>query len=517
MTDSKDTNALERENAFLRQELELFRGVFSVMKEDLNVKNEQIEHIYNSLKVSMTRKAQEQEANEKSLQKKLSHLECVLRAKDVSYARVQKDLQRAHNQLQMHFQSTKAPFLWCADELAFKIFSYLDVGSVYSVLSVQRAWYDMVMLDDFWEAMYARRWCERLVLPKLGDADAASPDGERPEVNDGKNNSNRWLQSYKERHVLERNWTTGKAVITTLCGHNGTVTCLEFDEDRLISGSDDGSLMLWTLAPLSEDVLMPTSLLAQQHHRQTRTVQKLHSFYGHGGPVWALHMHGNTLMSGSYDKTIKLWNLQTGSCFSTLRAHTGWVSSLDASDARIASGSWDSSVNIWDLETGELVTTFFDEPANPIYCLKWEKNSNAIVTGCRRRGIQVWDAAEGRCIQTFAGHSRGNQVNGLQATDRLVLSGGSDATIKIWDRRENTCASTLAGHTGAVMCVDMRENFIISGSYDTTIKLWDMRRPSACVQSIEGHSSAVFALQMDHGKIISGSADTTLKIFNFLH
>lgn len=51
-------------------------------------------------------------------------------------------------------------------------------------------------------------------------------------------------------------------------------------------------------------------MLMQQHHRQRKSVVKLHSFFGHGGPVWALHYRDSTLVSGSYDKTVKIWDLQ---------------------------------------------------------------------------------------------------------------------------------------------------------------------------------------------------------------
>ncbi|KAH9121340.1 hypothetical protein LEN26_010730 [Aphanomyces euteiches] len=495
--DTKES--LERENAYLRQELDLFRGVLSVMQEDLNVKNEQIEHIFSRLRASLEN--QEQQASKRELQTRVDHLECVLRATDEKYARVQKDLLRAKCQL---YRQSQAPFTWCADDVTVKIFAFLDVISLHAVLLVNHSWHDMVMTDMFWETMYFRRWSQRVCLSQTNET-AIQPN----------NQDHRWVETYKERHILEHNWSSGKAVITTLSGHNGTVMCLQFEDDSLVSGSDDGSLMLWSLAPRSDDSSQPINLLAQQHHRQTRAVQKLYSFYGHGGPVWALRIHGNTLISGSYDKTVKLWSLQSGQCVGTLRAHTGWVSSLDACGSRIASGSWDSTVHIWNADNGDLVTTLNDEPANPIYCLKWEQTCNVIATGCRRRGIQVWDAIQGRCIQTFLGHSRGNQVNGLQAKGNLLVSGGSDSTVKVWDRRDSTCASTLEGHTGAVMSVDLHDNWIVSGSYDRTIKLWDIRRPKSCVQSVEGHASAVFALQIDLVKIISGSADTTIKIFSF--
>ncbi len=68
----------------------------------------------------------------------------------------------------------------------------------------------------------------------------------------------------------------------------------------------------------------PTSGIAlmQQHHKQTREVSKVRAFHGHGGPIWALHQEHSQLLSGSYDKTIKLWDLGTGRCLRSLRGHT---------------------------------------------------------------------------------------------------------------------------------------------------------------------------------------------------
>ncbi|KDO34629.1 hypothetical protein SPRG_00692 [Saprolegnia parasitica CBS 223.65] len=507
---------LRRENDHLLQEVELYRGVISVMKEDLNVKAEQIEHIYKSLKASMVHKAQTLEANQKVLQDKVSHLECVLRAKDISFARCRKHLEEATARLQQHDLPSQHQSIWLIDDVAHRIFGYLDSASLCAAAAVQRSWFTLIMVDSVWEALYWRQWLT-LLRPQ-------------PPPLENQTSDHAWLDLYRDRYLLDRNWRLGKAVITTLCGHTGTVTCLQFDDMQLISGSDDGSLMLWSLAAsrsnadtdptgLDRVSALPPSMLAQQHHRQTRTVHKLHSFYGHGGPVWALHMYGNhTLVSGSYDKTVKLWNLQTGSCVRTLRAHTGWVSSLDMHAGKIASGSWDSCINLWDADSGELLRTLLDVPANPIYCLKWEPQTNAIVAGCRSHGIQVYDVESGQCTQTFTGHVRGNQVNGIKADATTVLSGGSDATVKLWDRRDSSCTHTLHGHSGAVMCVEqIGDHTVVSGSYDMTIKCWDVRQFAAPVTSVQGHSSAVFALQADATKIISGSADTTVKIFNFHH
>lgn len=84
--------------------------------------------------------------------------------------------------------------------------------------------------------------------------------------------------------------------------------------------------------------------------------EKMRAFHGHGGPVWclALDEHRNRLVSGSYDRTVKVWDLQNGSCLRTLRGHAGWVSCVGivggdhphAANSSIVSGSWDATIKV---------------------------------------------------------------------------------------------------------------------------------------------------------------------------
>ena len=80
---------------------------------------------------------------------------------------------------------------------------------------------------------------------------------------------------------------------------------------------------------------------------------------GHTDAVRSLAFLGEgRLASGSNDKTIKIWNTETGGCVRTLAGHTGAVRSLASlGDGRLASGSYDKTIKIWNIETGDCVRT----------------------------------------------------------------------------------------------------------------------------------------------------------------
>jgi WD40 repeat protein len=88
--------------------------------------------------------------------------------------------------------------------------------------------------------------------------------------------------------------------------------------------------------------------ITQQHHKNTKMTHRMQSFVGHGGPVWCLDFNGDTLVSGSYDKTIKVWSIKSSNYLATLRGHTSWVScvSLKKDNTKLLSGGWDANVKV---------------------------------------------------------------------------------------------------------------------------------------------------------------------------
>ncbi len=369
---------------------------------------------------------------------------------------------------------------------------------------------------------------------------------------------------FVREYLREKKWRRGKSQLTTLSGHTGTVTCVSLNDTRVISGGDDGCLILWSLVDARRrrsvvDAASPTSppgsplapgpeavaaagaapgagggsagaglgppalspiahaapVLMQQHHKQTREVSKLRSYYGHGGPVWCLDEHQDVLCSGSYDCTIKLWDLESGRCQTTLRGHDGWVSCLSLRGDRMVSGSWDATLRVWDLGVGVARASFGSGYAgDAVHCLKWAPGAPLVAVGTRRADVCVWDLNRCKVVQAFSGHTK--QVYALNYDAHSLVSASGDGLSKVWDVRTSTCCTTLVGHTSAVMAVQADGYRVVSAGNDKTILVWDTRRPVAPVRSLNVHSAAVFCLAMDDTRIVSGSADGTLKISTFL-
>jgi WD40 repeat protein len=70
-----------------------------------------------------------------------------------------------------------------------------------------------------------------------------------------------------------------------------------------------------------------------------------------------LQFDKNKIMSGSNDRTIKLWDVNTGQCLHTLKGHTDWVRCLKFDDSKMASGGFDETIKLWDMHTGKCLTT----------------------------------------------------------------------------------------------------------------------------------------------------------------
>eukprot|EP00455_Lapot_gusevi_P012988 TRINITY_DN1625_c0_g2_i1.p1 TRINITY_DN1625_c0_g2~~TRINITY_DN1625_c0_g2_i1.p1 ORF type:complete len:503 (+),score=102.86 TRINITY_DN1625_c0_g2_i1:93-1601(+) len=478
-------SSLQTQNEALKGEVErqqavidLLQAVLKIVKTDLNLKNEQFESLYSNL-----------------------NLNPVWHEAELRISRVgeEKEVKEPCRESVEIVPSSDQPnfFLLLPRDVFFLIFGLLDPFTLCAAGGVSREWHQRAKSHNLWKTLLFRNF----------SAPRGKQLNQRLEAMGGD-----WKSMYAERHEVAQNWKEGKPLVAALSGHSGTITSLGFDDNRLISGSDDGSLILWQINPPA-----PRSFqLMQQHHRQSRAIQRVHAFQGHGGPVWSLAFENNLLVSGSYDKTIKVWNIRTGNCVNTLRGHTGWVSSLQLFGNHIISGSWDSTLKIWSLSddhTGNCRQSLLGNAGDVIHCLKWDVDSGKVATGCRHLAVQMWDLSRGALVSSFMGHTK--QVYCVQFDQQRVVSGSGDHTIKVWDARSAHCVQTLAQHTNPVMTLQYDNEYkLVSGSYDKTLRVWDMRT-GGCISTLEGHSSAVFSLQFDHDRIISGSADRCIRIWNY--
>ena len=246
----------------------------------------------------------------------------------------------------------------------------------------------------------------------------------------------------------------------------------------------------------------------------------LKTLEGHSGYVYsvAYSPDGTKIISGSYDKTIKIWNANTGECLKTLEGHSYFVNSVAYSPdgTKIISGSGDGTIKIWNANTGKCLKTLNGHKYS-VESVAYSPDGRKIIGGSRDKTIKIWNANIGRYLQILEGHSDDVNSVAYSPDGRKIISGSDDNTIKIWNANTGKCLKTLRGHADYVYSVAYSPDGtkIISGSADKTIKIWDANT-GQCLKTLKGHSWAVrsVAFSPDGTKIISGSQDYTIKIWD---
>ena len=131
--------------------------------------------------------------------------------------------------------------------------------------------------------------------------------------------------------------------------------------------------------------------------------------------------------------------------------------------------------------------------------------------------LKLWDAATGRLIRTFAGHSEAVNSVAFSPDSAHLLSGSQDRTLKLWDPTSGRVIRTFEGHSGSVSYVAFSPDGtrVLSGSSDKTLKLWDAAS-GHLIRTFEGHREwiASVGFSPDGTRLISGSFDRTLKLWD---
>eukprot|EP00494_Astrolonche_serrata_P033755 UN34024 len=338
--------------------------------------------------------------------------------------------------------------------ISSKLCGFLTSKDLGALAGANKHWNKLINKQSIWRTQYKQRWAQQDKHTFF--------------------NSNKikgWYEAYRKRNNVEMNWSQGKGTMISLSGHSGSITALQFDKKILLTASDDGSIQKWGLHNHEK-----SKILMQQHHKQANNIPcKTATFHGHAGPVWCINFQGSLVASGSYDKCIKIWHMNTQNCLLTLRGHEEWVSTVSLNGLHLLSGSWDSSLRIWkintNLKSASCRSVLRTTHGNSIHCAKWNpKNENIVAAACRHNAVQLWDVEKETMVKTFMGHTK--QVYTLQMEANTILSGGGDHRIKMWDQRTGDCVHTFNGHTGSVMTLQHDNNKIVSGGYDKACRIW---------------------------------------------
>ncbi|GMT05136.1 hypothetical protein PENTCL1PPCAC_27310, partial [Pristionchus entomophagus] len=302
---------------------------------------------------------------------------------------------------------------------------------------------------------------------------------------------------------IDNNWRTGTYTLKRInCRSENSkgVYCLQYDDDKIVSGLRDNTIKVWD--------------------RETLECRK--TLTGHTGSVLCLQYDEQVIISGSSDATVRVWNVLTGECLNTLIHHCEAVLHLRFHNGIMVTCSKDRSIAVWTMVSPKEINLRRVLLGHRAAVNVVDFDNTFIVSASGDRTIKVWSADSCEYIRTLSGHKRG--IACLQYRDRLVVSGSSDNTIRLWNILCGACLRVLEGHEELVRCIRFDSKRIVSGAYDGKIKVWDLQAAmdprslpgTLCLATLTQHTGRVFRLQFDDFQIVSSSHDDTILIWDFL-
>lgn len=371
-------------------------------------------------------------------------------------------------------------------EIARRITSYLDAFSLCHASSVCKKWKSIIDADHC-------SW-KRLILQdgySLEDPlDASFQTASLKHL-------------YGRHHTLKQNWRKGRAVERSFRGHNKfVVTCLQFDNDKIVSGADDSHVNIYS----------------------TTTGKKRMTLEGHEGGVWALQYIGNTLVTGSTDRRVRVWDMETGKCTHIFTGHTSTIRCLlitkpttEGDQPMIITGSRDATLRVWRLpdpkdQQGHFYGTNSDSNPYFMHSLVGHRQSvraiaahgKTLVSGSYDNTVRVWDIETGRMLHLMEGHTQKVYSVVIDAERNRCMSGSMDSSVRIWDLGTGECIKKLEGHTVLVGLLGLSHQYLVSAAADSILRVWSPET-GVCHHALSGHGNSITCFQHDNFKIISGS------------
>ncbi|KAL2262373.1 hypothetical protein VTK26DRAFT_1556 [Humicola hyalothermophila] len=328
--------------------------------------------------------------------------------------------------------------------------------------------------------------------------------------------TNNWKDIYRVKTELDRRWKEGKARPVYLNGHTDSIYCLQFDEFKIITGSRDRTIRVWDLHTFACKLIIGPPEVVNDCSMSLL-------YDEHGRPV-----HYATLpdldpqpaIPGQPRGLVRAHH-SVPALYCPPMHHKASILCLQYDDRILVTGSSDATCIVYDLTPGQKDS---DEPSyRPIRRLRHHSaavldlvfDDSHIVTCSKDISICVWDRATGALLRQLRGHS--GPVNAVQMRGNTIVSCSGDFRVKLWNVDTGKNIREFLGHSKGLACSQFSEDgrYIASAGNDRVIRIWDANT-GECVREMKAHENLVRSLHVDSvsGRLVSGSYDSDIKVWD---
>jgi pleiotropic regulator 1 len=231
---------------------------------------------------------------------------------------------------------------------------------------------------------------------------------------------------------------------------------------------------------------------------------------GHLGWVRALAVEPDNkwFASGAGDRTIKIWDMATGSLRLTLTGHISTVRGLAVSPRHpyLFSCGEDKMVKCWDLEQNKVIRHYHGHLSG-VYTLALHPTLDVLVTGGRDGVARVWDMRTRSNIHVLSGHTGTVADLKCQEADPQVITASLDSTVRLWDLAAGKTMGVLTHHKKGVRALATHPaEFTFASGSTGSIKQWKCPE-GAFMQNFEGHNAIINTMSVNHENVLFSGGD----------
>ncbi|KAL1639268.1 putative f-box wd repeat containing protein lin-23 [Diplodia seriata] len=303
-----------------------------------------------------------------------------------------------------------------------------------------------------------------------------------------------WKLMYHIRRTIERRWRSSHPAAVYFNGHTDSVYCCQFDENKIITGSRDRTIRVWDLKTYKcLKVIGGPEARPQPNTPPTLDIKRQYTESNIPSVNGTPEGHAIYHQPAFY--------------------HSASILCLQFDDEIVVTGSSDSSCIVWDIKTWEPKWRLNAHEAGVLdVCF----DSRYIISCSKDNSICIWDRNTGELLKQLRGH-RG-PVNAVQMRGDLLVSASGDGAAMLWNIKTKAFVKELRSGDRGLAAVEFSDDakYVLAGGNDQTVYKFDITTGQV-VKKYTGHTGLVRSLFLDtpNKRVLSGSYDQSIRVYDY--